>query len=102
MTDLTPVKGPRAVCPVCGSDLLGVGVLTHNDDGSHGWIPGSEVLTRDLSSGKIHRRTLVNGEYQSFEHDNLDEAGEYEIITAEQMSDAEPGELCDRCFAEPA
>ncbi len=59
---------------------------------------GEEVLTRDLSSGRIHRRTVVGDELQSFEDDNLDAAGEYEVITAEQLADAEPGELCERCF----
>ncbi len=56
------------------------------------------VLTRDLTSGKIHRRTLVGDELQSFEADNLDASGKYEVITAEQLADAEPGELCERCF----
>ncbi len=56
------------------------------------------VLTRDLSSGRIHRRTVVGDALQSFEQDNLDAAGNYEVITAEQLADAEPGELCERCF----
>lgn len=57
------------------------------------------VLTRDLSSGRIHRRMLTPaGEVLTFEGDNLDQAGKYEVITAEQLSDAEPGELCERCF----
>lgn len=62
------------------------------------------VLTRDLSSGRIHRRVLVEGGYASLEADNLDAAGEFEVITAEQLSDAEPGALCERCFpdASPA
>lgn len=61
------------------------------------------VLTRDLSSGKIHRRTLVGDELQSFEDDNLDVAGKYEVITADDLEKAEPGELCSRCFKqEPA
>ncbi len=58
----------------------------------------AEVLTRDLSSGKIHRRIAVPGGYASLEADNLDEAGEFEVITAERLAEAEPGELCARCF----
>lgn len=34
-----PIEGVRATCPDCGSQLLGRGTLTHNDDGSHGWTP---------------------------------------------------------------
>jgi hypothetical protein len=56
----------------------------------------SDVLTRDLSSGKIHRRVAVEGGYATLEADNLDEAGEFEIITS--IDNAEPGELCERCF----
>lgn len=60
----------------------------------------SEILTRDLSSGRIHRRNLVDGIVtpQSFEADNLDQAGEYEVVTADALEHAEPGELCERCF----
>jgi hypothetical protein len=57
-----------------------------------------EVLTRDISSGKIHRRVQVPGGYASLEADNLDTAGEFEMVTSEQLSNAEPGDLCERCF----
>ena len=57
-----------------------------------------EILTRDLSSGKIHRRIVVEGGYMSLEADNLDDAGEFEIATAGDLERAEPGELCERCF----
>lgn len=58
-----------------------------------------EVLTRDTSSGRIHRRTLVNGHLQSFEADNLDAAGEFEVVAgSDVLADAQPGELCRRCF----
>jgi hypothetical protein len=61
-------------------------------------VATTEVLTRDLSSGRIHRRTLVDGKPQSFEADNLDQAGEFETITADDLSNAEPDDLCIRCF----
>ena len=57
-----------------------------------------EVLTRDVTSGRIHRRTMVDGQVMTFEQDNLDSAGAYEVITADQLANAEPGELCERCF----
>ena len=60
--------------------------------------PGDDVLTRDLSSGRIHRRIRIGDNLATIEADNLDDAGEYEVITADQLSDAEPGELCERCF----
>jgi hypothetical protein len=63
-----------------------------------GALMADTVLTRDLSSGRIHRRVLVNGTYMTSEADNLDDAGAFEVITAEQLADAEPGELCERCF----
>lgn len=58
------------------------------------------VYTRDLSSGKVHRRTLVDGKYQSFEPDNLDEAGEFEVI--DTLDTVEVPDLCLRCFGDPA
>ena len=54
----------------------------------------TDTYTRDLSSGKIHRRN----EGQTFEADNLDSAGESEEITAEELEKAEPDDLCERCF----
>lgn len=59
---------------------------------------GEPILTRDLSSGRIHRRMLVNGVVLTAEADNLDQAGTYELITADDLANAEPGELCERCF----
>ncbi len=57
-----------------------------------------EVLTRDYSSGKIHRRVVIGTGLASLEADNLDDAGEYEIITPDALDTAEPGDLCARCF----
>lgn len=56
------------------------------------------VLTRDSSSGRIHRRTVVEGGLATLEGDNLDDAGAYEVITLDQLADAEPDQLCERCF----
>lgn len=60
--------------------------------------PGDDVLTRDLSSGKLHRRIRIGDNLASIEADNLDQAGPYEIVTADALEHAEPGELCERCF----
>ncbi len=58
-----------------------------------------EVLTRDYSSGKVHRRVLMaSGGLASLEADNLDDAGEYEVITPDVLEGAEAGDLCQRCF----
>lgn len=59
-----------------------------------------EVYTRDLSSGRVHRRVVIPGGYASLEPDNLDEAGEFEVI--ETLDLIEKGDLCRRCFPEPA
>ncbi len=68
-------------------------------------VEGEEVLTRDTSSGRIHRRVLlVDGRLIPFggEPDNLDDAGAYSVLTTEEgalaLEKAEPGELCLRCF----
>lgn len=58
-----------------------------------------QIYTRDLTSGKIHRRVLINGNYASLEADNLDDAGEFEVI--ESIDNAEPENLCQRCFGSP-
>lgn len=59
----------------------------------------SEVYTRDSSSGKVHRRIQTeSGELMSFESDNLDDAGAYEVIDALQLADVDPAALCERCF----
>jgi hypothetical protein len=65
---------------------------------THSIGPGDDVLTRDLSSGRIHRRIRIGDNLASIEADNLDDAGEFEVITADQLADVEPGGLCERCF----
>jgi hypothetical protein len=62
-------------------------------------IEGHEILTQDASSGRIHRRVLTDqGNVLTFEGDNLDAAGEYSIVGPEALDNAEPGDLCERCF----
>lgn len=61
-------------------------------------IDQDTVLTRDISSGKVHRRILVRDRLIPYggEPDNLDDAGKYEVITADDLANAES--LCERCF----
>ena len=70
--------------------------MTFPDTSSIG--PGDDVLTRDISSGRIHRRIRVGKNLASIEADNLDDAGEYEIVGPEVLETAEPSQLCERCF----
>lgn len=58
------------------------------------------VLTKDVSSGRMHRRIVVGDRLVPFggEQDNLDDAGQYVIATSEDLANAEPGQLCERCF----
>ncbi len=60
--------------------------------------PGDDVLTRDISSGRIHRRIRVGNNFYTAEADNLDQAGEFEVIGADELANAEPDQLCLRCF----
>lgn len=64
-------------------------------------VDPNHVFTRDLSSGRVHLRVLVAGKYASLEADNADDAGEFEVITAEQFAEIEAADLCRRCFPEP-
>lgn len=62
-----------------------------------------EVLTRDISSGRLHRQTLrEDGSLASFEGCNLDDAGAAEILTPEEaahaLEQAEPWQLCRNDF----
>lgn len=54
-----------------------------------------DVITRDLSSGRLHRRSADG---RTHEADNLDDAGEYEVVGSDVLANVEPGQLCERCF----
>lgn len=58
------------------------------------------IYTRDVSSGRIHKRFLVGDgpEVASFEGCNLDDAGEAVVIDEQAVADAEYEVLCGRCF----
>jgi hypothetical protein len=62
------------------------------------------VNVRDSSSGKIHRRFQIAGtdELASFESDNADDAGEVQVIHAEELGKANNDDFCKRCYPERA
>lgn len=58
-----------------------------------------EILIRDKSSGRIHRRFKEsNSEIMSFEADNADEAGEFEEVDESELIDVAAEAWCKRCF----
>ncbi len=64
--------------------------------GTHGQIQ----YTRDISSGRVHKRIRSGATFVPYggEQDNLDDAGQFEIITPDALDGAEPADLCLRCF----
>jgi hypothetical protein len=66
---------------------------------------GDVILTRDKSTGRVHKRTVVGRGLQTFEGDNLDQAGAYTILgplSEMALFNLVPGECCERCFPLPA
>jgi hypothetical protein len=52
------------------------------------------VYTRDLSSGKVHKRIHDGDRLLVDERCNLDQAGEFEVIDPDQAGDY----TCGHCF----
>lgn len=61
-----------------------------------------EIPVRDRSSGRIHKRFRQEGsvELASYEADNADEAGDFDLIDQATVDAAPSDALCKRCFAE--
>jgi hypothetical protein len=61
---------------------------------------GDVILTRDKSSGRVHKRLHLGNGLATLEGDNLEEAeaGAYEVIAT--IEGIEPDDLCRRCFGE--
>lgn len=59
------------------------------------------VVWRDLSSGRMHQASrLPNGQIQTSEACNLDDAGAHEIL--EELPEGFTDEdLCERCYGHP-
>ena len=60
---------------------------------------GEIVLTRDRSSGHVHKRVRLGSGLATLEGDNLDEAGACEVL--DTLADVDPADLCQRCFPNP-
>jgi hypothetical protein len=59
------------------------------------------IYTRDLSSGIIHKRwRMPGGNLATFEADNLDDAGDFEIVAQDGLADVDAEAFCKRCFPE--
>lgn len=64
----------------------------------------AEVITRDTSSGRLHKRIRTEHGLVPYggESDNLDDAGAYTVLTAAEadlaLVNAERWQLCERCF----
>jgi hypothetical protein len=62
---------------------------------------GEIVLTRDRSSGHVHKRVCLGDHLATLEGDNLDDAGQYDVL--DTLADVDPPDLCLNCFPpEPA
>lgn len=66
-------------------------------------IEGEIVFTRDKSTGRIHKRVWLGegpvplgAALSTFEGDNLDEAGLFDVLVT--LADSDPADLCQRCF----
>lgn len=77
-----------------------MGQIDIDDDtaGSAVTVTGEVVLTRDRSSGMVHRRLRIgeSGMLWAAEPCDCDQAGAYEVIGS--TDDVEPDRLCQRCF----
>jgi hypothetical protein len=60
---------------------------------------GEIVLTRDRSSGHVHKRVRLGNGLATLEGDNLDESGLYDIL--DSLADVDPADLCKHCFPQP-
>ena len=61
---------------------------------------GDVLLTRDLSSGRVHKRTRIGIRLATIEGDNLDQSGAFEIIPS--IDGIPESDRCENCFPRPA
>jgi hypothetical protein len=64
---------------------------------------GDVILTRDESSGRVHKRTVLGARLATLEECNLDQSGAYAILGP--LNEVDPGDLdpkvlCRNCFPE--
>lgn len=58
----------------------------------------TDIYLRDRTSGRIHVAVRRGRRLLTDEGDNLDQAGERDEITADELANAEAADLCRRCF----
>jgi hypothetical protein len=63
------------------------------------FVQAEELVTRDLSSGKVHKRYRIPGlpGLLTAEGDNLDQAGAYEMVLDPSELDRDT-DYCRRCY----
>lgn len=62
---------------------------------------GEIVYTRDRSNGRVHKRARVGNGLATLEGDNLDAAGDFEVITGIELERVEADAMCRHCFPRP-
>lgn len=62
------------------------------------------VIVRDTSSGRVHKRFLVEGTHQlaAYEGCNADQSGAYSVLTDAEAENVERDAQCRRCYPEDA
>jgi len=61
-----------------------------------------EDVAVEVVGGKIHRAARdEDGHLHVREADNLDSAAHLRVLTPDELANADPDRLCDRCFAQP-
>jgi len=56
----------------------------------------------EVVGGKIHRAAKdADGRLLTREVDNLDDAAHLRLLTDDELANADPERLCERCFARP-
>jgi hypothetical protein len=66
---------------------------------------GTILLTRDESTGHVHKRVVLGDGLASLEVDNLDQAGTFVVIGRMDeitLADLDPKVLCRHCFVRAA
>lgn len=61
-------------------------------------MTAERILTRDVSSGRVHARYRINGALLSDERDNQDDAGDF--VELADLEGVPPADLCRRCFGD--
>jgi len=55
----------------------------------------------EVAGGRIHWAVRAADGLLSREACNLDDAGQLRVLTDDELANADPERLCERCFAKP-